>query len=329
VALGRMLMAHMTTHAIGAAAKLGVADHLKDAVRSSQQLAEATGTQAPSLYRLLRALASVGLVEEDELAHFRLTPVGAYLRSDVPGSVRDFALMLNEPWHTRPWEGLVHSIETGEPAFDDAYGMGLWEYLSRHAEEGMLFDAAMSGGSYDRANALLQSCDLSGVSTLVDVGGGQGRLLAIVLAAHPSMRGILFDRPEVVAAAGQFLQEARISDRCNVVAGDVFDSVPSAGDAYVLSQIIHDWDDERAIKILQSCRLAMEKGSRILLLEQVILPGNGQSGAKFLDLDMLVLIAGRERTAAEFRSLFEATGFAFQRVVPTLNQWCVIEGRAA
>jgi hypothetical protein len=326
VALERMISAYRTSQAIRAAAALGLADHLKDGPKSSEQLARTTGTHTPSLYRLLRALASVGLVEEDEGGRFRLTPVGAYLRSDVPGSLRASAIALNEPWYHRAWEGLLSSVQTGEVAFGRVHGMGFWEYCARNPEAGAAFNAAMTGGSTERASTFLASYDLSGVGTLVDVGGGQGRLLAAVLAAHPSMRGVLYDRPEVVAGAEAVLREAGVADRCRVAAGDFFEAVPRGGDAYVLSLIIHDWNDERAVAILKSCHRAMAAGKKLLLIERVIAPRGAPDFAAFTDLSMLVLFGGRERTEAEFRALFEAAGFMLTRVIPTSAQWSVIEG---
>jgi hypothetical protein len=327
-ALTRMITAYRISQAIHAAAKLGVADRLKDGSKPSDELAAEMGVHAPSLYRLLRALASVGLFEEDDRGRFRLTPLGAYLRSDVPDSARAFAIALNEPWFRRAWEDLPHAIETGERAFDRVHGMGFWDYLARHPEAGAVFDAAMSDDSGIRAHAVIAAYDFVGVRTVVDVGGGQGRLLAAVLGAHRHLRGVLFDRPDVIAGAHDVLGQAGVSDRCEVVAGDFFDSVPGGADAYILSRIVHDWDDESAIAILRRCRHAMALGKKVLLIEQVIAPGNDPDPAKFTDLNMLLLFAGRERTAAEFRSLLQAAGFTMGRVVPTSTPWNVLEGVA-
>jgi len=324
-----MITGYYAAQAIHAAAKLGIADQLRDGRKSSAELAQATGSHAPSLYRLLRALASVGLFDEDEQGRFALTPLGANLRTDVPDSAHPLAIVLNEPWYHRAWEDLLYSVKTGERAFDHVHRMGFWEHMSRYPEDGALFDAAMTGGALARANALLAACDWSGVGTLVDVGGGQGQLLAVVLSAHPEMRGVLIDRQDAVAAAPEVLAKAGVADRCEVVAGDLAESVPSGGDAYVLSLVLHGMDDARAGTVLRNCRQAMRAGGKVLVVEHVVLDGNSADPAKFGDLNMLVMVGGHERTAAEFDTLLQAAGLRLERDTVARPPWHVIEGIAA
>jgi hypothetical protein len=328
-ALTGLITGHYISQAIYVAAKLGIADQLQDGAKGSEELAKSTKTHAPTLYRLLRALAGVGVFDEDDGGRFSLTPLSEYLVSDVADSARAFAITMNEPWFRRAWEGLPYSVETGQSAFDQVHGIGFWEYLTRDPAAGALFAAAMTGGASERAKLLLRTCDWQGVRTLVDVGGGEGQLLAVVLASHPEMRGLLFDRPEVVTGASAVLQEARVADRCQVVTGDFFERVPEDGDAYVMSQILHDWDDDPAVTILQNCRRAMRQGARLLLIELVLAPRGRADRAAMGDLNMLVLLGGRERTAAEFDTLLQAAGFRLERHTQASPRWSIIEGIAA
>jgi hypothetical protein len=322
-----MIAAPYISQMIHAAAKLGVADELQAGPKSAEEIAEALRVHAPSLYRLLRALASLGLFEEDDRGRFALTRLGDYLRTDAPESARAFAIVINEPWIHRAWEDLLYSIQTGERAFNHAHGVGFWDYLAQYPDQGALFDSAMSGGSGPRAAALLGARDWRDVGTLVDVGGGNGQLLASVLAAHPSMRGVVFDQEQVVRDAPAVLREAGVADRCQIVGGDFFEAVPSGGDAYILSQIIHDWDDQQALAILRTCRRAMATGKRLLLIEQVIEGRNSPDMAKIEDVNMLVLLGGRQRTADEYAALFRAAGFGFVGVAGP-ERWKIVEGIA-
>ena len=253
-------------------AVLGLADHLASGPRTAADLAEATGAHAPSLARLLRALVALGLCGREATGRFRLTPLGEALRSDVPDSARAFVLMITAHWIQRGWEDLLHAVRTGEPTFPRVHGVGFWDYLGAHPGDGALFDAAMNGGASARAEALCAVRDLSSIGTVVDVGGGQGRLLAGLLGAIPGLGGVLFDRPEVVTGAEAVLRAAGVADRCAVVGGDFFASVPPGGDAYVLAQIVHDWPDAEALAILSACQRAMAPGARLWVIEQV-LPG--------------------------------------------------------
>jgi O-methyltransferase domain/Dimerisation domain len=324
-AVGQMALGYWISQAIRTMAVLGLADHLAAGPRTVDELAEQSSAHAPSLDRLLRALCALSLCARDAEGRVRLTQLGELLRSDAPDSFKSSVLMITAPHIQRAWEKLPDAVRTGEPAFARIHGIGFWEYLVAQPEEGALFDAAMSGDAEERAEALLAACDLSGVDTIVDVGGGQGKLLAAVLAAVPGLCGVLADRSEVVAGAGEVLRTAEVADRCAVVGSDFFDSAPSGGDAYVLAQIIHDWPKQEALEILSTCHQAMAPGARLWVIEQVIEPGEASVELTLLDLNMLMLFGGQERTAEEYQGLLEAAGFGEIRVLPTDTDWSVVE----
>jgi SAM-dependent methyltransferase len=299
---------------------------LKDGPLPCDELARANQMDEPSLYRVLRALASVGVFEEMADREFGLTPMAECLRSDVPGSLRAMAILSGEDLFWRCWGDIFRCVKTGDPAVGRLHEMSLFDYLATDPGLASVFDDAMSGWSAQTAPAVLEAFDFSAIGTLVEIGGGHGRLLTSILAAHPAMRGIVFDGPEVVADALEGIEAARFQDRCEVVGGDLFDAVPEGGDAYILRHVIHDWDEPRATTILRNCRRAMRSGGRLLLVEIVIPPGNGRSLGKLLDLEMLVLAGGRERTEAEYRALLAAAGFRLERIFPTASPVSVLEG---
>ena len=324
-ALLRMTNAFQVSQAIYVAAALGIADLLEDGPKSADELAEATGTHAPSLYRLLRALASVGLfIETDD--RFGLTPLAEYLRTDTPGSLRAFVMLIGQQSFWRSWGHLLHSVRTGEPAFRKLYGTGPFEYWAAHPEEAAVFNAAMTSLLSGVVDAVVQSYDFSGIGVLLDVGGGEGALLAALLAANPSLRGILFDQPHVVSTVGALLEQAGVADRCEVVGGSFFEAVPAGADAYLLKSVIHDWDDEAAIEILRACRAAMNDRGKLLVVERVIRPGNDPDPAKFSDLNMLVLLGAQERTADDFELLYAEAGFKLSDIIRTGSPYDIIEG---
>jgi hypothetical protein len=329
VAMLQMIASFWVSRAIYIAAKLGLADLLRDGPQSSKELAQATGTHAPSLYRLLRALASVGVLAEDEHGRFALTPLAATLRTDVPGSLRAFAIAELGEDHYPAWGEVLHSVKTGEIAFDHLFGMDVWQYRAQHPEDGRIFDEAMASFSSVVNATIVASYDFSSLGTIVDVGGGDGSLIASILQANPGMKGVLFDLPHVVAGARRRIEAEGLAERCEVVAGDAFTSVPSGGDAYLLKWIIHDWDDERSVAILKNCYQAMAAHSKVLLIEAVIPRGNAPSFHKLMDLNMLVMTGGRERSEAEYRVLFEAAGFRLTQITPTQSEMSVIEGAHA
>jgi SAM-dependent methyltransferase len=324
LALRQMLTGAWTAQCLYVAAKLELADRVKDGPRGSAELAAATGVNADALHRVLRALASVGVFAEDDRGRFGLTPLAACLRKDVPGSQWAMAVMMGEE-HFRAWAEVLASVRTGEPAFDRVYGRPIFDYLADHSEAARTFDAAMTGVHGAETAAMLDAYDFAGLGTLVDVGGGNGTLLVGTLQRNPGLRGVLFDRPHVVERARDNLRAAGLDGRCTVVGGDFFESVPGGGDAYLMRHIIHDWDDERSRVILRNCRRVVRPGGRLLLVETVIPPGNGASFAKFLDVNMLVIPGGRERTEAQYRDLLGAAGFRLTRVVPTRMEVDVIE----
>ncbi len=324
-ALRRLIVGYRLSQAFSVVAKLGIADLLKDGAKSVDDLARTTGAHPPSLHRVLRLLASEGVFAETDPGRFELTPLAEPLRGDARESLRARAIFDGEECNWRAWGSLLHSVATGEPAFDHVHGAGLFSYLSRHPAAAAHFDALMTEQTTPWARAVVEAYDFSGIGTLVDVGGGYGALLAAILAAHPPMRGILYDLPHVIAAARPKLEATSVADRCDAIGGNFFEAVPEGGDAYVLKQILHDWDDDRCETILRNCRRVTPKGGRLLVVEALIPPGNEPGYAKFMDLMMLALLTGRERTEEEYRRLLEATGFALSRVVRTPAEVSVIE----
>jgi hypothetical protein len=325
VAMLRMIACFWISRAIYIAARLGVADLLKDGPRHSEELAQAAGMHARSFYRVLRALASVGVFAEDEQGRFALTPLAATLRTDVPGSLRAFAISLLDEDHYAAWGEVMHSLKTGEVAFDHCFGMDVWQYRAGHPEAGGIFDEAMRSFSSVVNAAVVESYDFSSIGRIVDIGGGDGSLITSILQANPSVQGVLFELPHVIAGARWCIERAELTERCAVVAGDFFSSVPAGGDAYILKWVIHDWDDERGAALLRNCRQAMAEDGRLLLVEAVIPMDNSPSFHKFMDLNMLVMTGGRERTEVEYRTLLEAAGFRLTRIVPTPSEMMVIE----
>jgi precorrin-6B methylase 2 len=273
----------------------------------------------------MRALASVGVFIETD-GRFGLTPLAEYLRTDAPGSVRAWAMQIGQPYVWTSWGHLIHGVRTGEPAFPKVFGTTAWEYRAVHPEARAIFDAAMTALSATTAEAVVQSYDFSGTEVLVDVGGGEGVLLAAILAANPALRGILFDQPHVIATVGALLERAGVVDRCEVVGGSFFEAVPGGADAYLLKSIIHDWDDTAAIEILRTCRAAIANTGRLLLVEQAIQAENEPDPAKFSDLNMLVMLGGRERTVDDFRRLYAEAGFRLANIIPTGSPFDIIEG---
>jgi hypothetical protein len=324
--MNRMITGYWTTQALYVAAKLGIADLLTHGPRSADDLAQATNVHAPSLYRLLRGLASTGVFAEDGTARFSLTPLAECLRSDGPGSQRALAIVSGEE-HYKAWGELLYSVQTGETAFDKLYGMPVFDFLSQNLEQAKVFDAAMVGVHGRETAAMTDAYDFSGIGVLADIGGGNGSLLATVLTKYPAMRGILYDLPGVAERAKANLQAAGLADRCQVIGGSFFESVPAGADAYLMRHIIHDWDDEKATTILRNVHQAMGTEGRLLVVEGVIPPGNDPYFGKLLDLTMLTIPGGKERTEDEYRTLYKAGGFQLTRIVPTKAEVSVIEGK--
>jgi hypothetical protein len=324
----KMMTGYWVSKALNVAAELGLADLLQPGPRTSDDLATACGAHAPTLYRLLRALASVGVFTEVDERRFALTPLAELLRSDVSGSMRALARMYGAEQY-RAWGDLLDSVRTGRPAFDRVFGVSHFDYLAHSPEADAIFNDAMTGWTTQVAEAVVAAYDFAGVDTVVDVGGGYGLLLATILRAHPAVRGVLFDQPHVVKGAEPRLQAAGVAERCATDGGDFFASVSPDGDAYILAQIPHDWDDERCRIILGNCRRAIRPVGKLLVVEQVLPPANEPSFAKWLDLHMLVLLTGRERTETEYRDLHAAAGFALTRVIPTFSGASIVESVCA
>jgi hypothetical protein len=320
-----MVVGSWVSRAIYVAAKLRIADHLKDGPRTAADLAAAVGVAAGPLYRLLRALAGAGVFAQGPGERFRLNLLAEPLRDGGPDSLRAVAVMIGEE-QDRCWDDLLEAARTGETAFDRLYGRPYFAYLAEHPEQGKIFDAAMTSFRSRSMRVVLDAYDLSDVGTLADVGGGLGTNLAAALGRYPAMRGVLFDQPHVVARARPVLEAAGVSDRCAVQGGDFFEAAPGGADAYLLGHILHDWDDARAGLFLDTLRRAMPGGAKLLLVEHVLPEGDGRAFGKLLDLHMLVLLGGLERTEAEYRRLFAAHGFRLTRVVPTAGDVSVVEG---
>jgi hypothetical protein len=319
---------YIVTKAVAVAAQLGVADRLVGGPRTSDELAEETDAHPRALYRLLRCLAACGLLTEIDAGRFALTPAGECLRDDVPGSMRAWAIM-NSEGVFGAFTDVLHSVRTEEPAFERVFGAPLFDFLARHPEQGAVFARAM--GDFNRAATLAaaEAYDWSGLRCIVDVGGGTGTLITSVLDRYPEARGILFDLPEVAESARAAPAVAALDGRCQVVGGDFFGSVPAGGDAYVLSWILHDWDDERALAILRKCRAAIADGGRMVIVETILPPGDEPHFGKVLDVAMLVVTGGRERTEAEYGELFDAAGFRLTRVLPTASPMSIVEALTA
>ena len=325
--LQQLIQGFQVTQCIYVAAKLGIADLLQDGPRTSEELAQVTGTHAPSLYRVLRLLTAVDLLTEGQHHSFALTPLGASLQSGVPGSMRDTVLFYaNKPvWQV--WGNLLHSVETGGPSFEHVLGLEVFEYNQQHPEHATLFNNMMTEWTASVAPTVAGAYDFSAIQTLVDVGGGHGQMLASILKAHPALQGVLFDLPNVVKGAPPLLERAGVAERCQVIGGDFFAAVPAGYQTYLLSRVIHDWDDERAIAILTRCHQAMQPQGKVLLVERVIVTGNSpQVLALESDVQMLVLsYGGRERTGAEYGALLGAAGFEVSQIMAVLPPFYVIE----
>lgn len=327
--LMRLVNGYQASQALHVAATLGIADLLKDGPRTSDELAVATGAQPRPLYRLLRALAALGIFHEAEGQRFTLTPMGAELRPDAANPAGPWAGFIGTPAHWQAWGDLLHSVRTGESGFRHVHGTDPWTYRQQRPAESAVFDRAMTGLSRRAADAVIAAYDFGRFRRIVDVGGGQGALLAAVLAAHPSARGVLFDQPHVVSGATDVLRAAGVDGRCEAVGGSFFEAVPEGGDAYMLKSILHDWDDDAAAAILRTCRRAMAPGGALIVIERVIAPPNEAAEAKLSDLNMLVMLGAQERTREEFALLFAAAGFRLADVTATRDVVSVIEGAPA
>jgi hypothetical protein len=315
--LNRLIGGYRVSRAIAVVVALGIPDLLTSGPRTIDELAQATETHAGALYRVMRLLAGMDLFEETAPRQFRLTPLGHGLRSNVPGSMGSTALMHLDSARWRSWDDLLYSVRTGEIAFPHVHGIEIFDYLRQHPEAAEVFQQAMTANTTRSGAAITRAYDFSGAKRIVDVGGGHGLFLATILHAYPALHGVLFDQPDVVAGASAALVAAGVADRCEITGGDFFAEVPQGGDIYLLRQIIHDWDDERATLILANCRRAMPSKGKVLVVEGVVSEDYRQSLPVLqLDLEMLVNYGGRQRTEEEYRALFAAAGLQPGKVIP-------------
>jgi ubiquinone/menaquinone biosynthesis C-methylase UbiE len=324
--------AHYLSQALYVAAHLGIADLLAEGPQTPEALAAKTGTHAGSLRRVLRLLASAGVFAEDADGRFELTPVGSALCSG-PGSSRAAARLIAGPMVWQCWGDLLTTVRTGEPAFPRIFKTDSFEYFAHHPEEAAVFDEAMSSFTAVISGMVAAAYDFSGMHQVIDVGGGDGRLLTGILRAYPSLQGTVFDLPRLGESARRQITGAGLADRYRFVAGDFFEAVPEGFDAYLLKHVIHDWDDARAVRLLENCRRAMSPQAKLLIIEAVYPPHIDDSAASRWaaanDVNMLVCTGGRQRAEAEFRELYATAGFRLTRIIPTQAAWCVIEGAKA
>ncbi|MCV7196231.1 methyltransferase [Mycobacterium angelicum] len=328
VAMMEMVAEMWAAQAITAAAQLGIADALANGPLSAEDLAAAVDADAGALRRLLRALISRGIFRQRRDGRYDLTPLADTLRRDAEISVDGWARWLGSPQHREHWTHLTDAIRTGRPVIQELRGKPAFEYLASEAELGEIFNSAMTGGSAVSIPPVIAAYDFSPYATIVDVGGGHGRLLAAILAATPGARGILFDLPQVVAGAPAMFAEHGVQNRVRVDEGSFFESVPAGGDAYVLKSVIHDWPDDDAVRILRNVRSAAATGSHVLLIEFVVPKHHREYLGNWLDLEMLVALDAQERTAAQFDQLFRRAGFQLTRVVQTASPFHILEARA-
>jgi hypothetical protein len=323
--LMQLLFGKQLTFSLSGLARLGVADHMDGVPRPVEEIAAKAGAHAPSLYRVMRMLASFGVFREEEPRRFALTPIGALLKSDAPESMRYTAMMLGDEFATRAYEHIATCLRTGTDGVTEAYGKPVWEVLAERPSQCETFQNAMTQGSGRVAKAIVEAYDFSGIDRIADVGGGHGLLLASILAANPRMHGVLFDRPEVIASVPKD-RFAACKDRVAFEAGSFFERVPENCDAYVMKHIIHDWSDAHCRTILDLMRAKLPPQGRVLLCELVVTGEKGPTPAKLLDIEMLVVTeGGKERTEEEFAALFAASGFRLNRIVPTARPIAVIE----
>lgn len=328
VALLELATGAWTTQVLYVAAKLGIADELAAGPRPAADVAAAVGADADAVYRLMRAMTSRGALRERRDGRFALTPVGEALRTDTEGSLRDMVLFIGHPARWADWGSLMYSVQTGEPAAEMLRGMPFFEYLDTDPEFAAVFNNAMTAASGLSNEVALQAYDFTGCRLVVDVGGGHGAVLATILRSAPDARGVLFDLPAVVEGAGPLLDGAGVAHRAAIEGGSFLESVPAGGDLYVMKNIIHDWDDEHALAILRNVRTGIAEGGRLLLLEMVLPERASSFIGHMLDLEMLLMLHGRERTRAQYADLLSRAGFRLSRVIPTVSPVSVVEAVA-
>lgn len=320
----RIIINRLIPHLIYVVAKLGIADLLADGPKSCTELARVADAHPRTLYRVMRALAGNGIFTETEDGRFELTPSAESLRSEVPGSVRSWAIMIGEDWFNQPFTQLLYSVKTGKDSFSHVHSQNLFRYLQKNSKASQLFNEVMTRLTEPVTTAVLAAYDFSGIPHIVDIGGGKGTLISAILKAYPQIHGTLFDLPQVIQEAMKLLETSGLIDRCRFIPGDMFESVPE-GQVYTLKRVIHDWDDEKALAILKKCRRSISGDGKLLLIEGVIPQGNQPARIKLDDIAMLVVSGGGERTKNEFSSLLSASGFNLVNVIPTQASLSIIE----
>jgi SAM-dependent methyltransferase len=314
-----------TTQTLYVAAKLGIPDQLGGGPLRADEVARRVGADPDAVYRLMRALASRGVLRHRRNGTFALTSIGKALRTGTPSSMRDLVLFVGHPLRWEDWGNLLHSVRTGEPAVKMLRGTDFFDYLNTDTELAESFNNAMTAGSEFSIYGVLAAYDFNGFRTIVDIGGGHGRLLAMILGKAPGAKGVLFDLPAVVDGAGPELKRAGVANRCTVASGSFFDSVPEGGDAYLMKAILHDWPDDDALRIMRNIRSAMAPDGKLLLLEAVLPERSSWHIGMLIDLEMLVAVGGRERTHAEWANLLGRAGFRLDRIVETATPVAIIE----
>jgi hypothetical protein len=329
VQLIQMGQAHVVARTVYAAAKLGLADQLASGPKSAAELAEPMHVHAPSLHRLMRTLASLGILTGRTEQRFALTDLGKALTTGAPGSARSTLLVFGSDWVLRGLDNMIYSVQTGKAGFDKAHGVSIFDYLAQHPDDASLFSETMVGIHGQEPSAVAAAYDFSTFDTIVDVGGATGNLLATVLASRSGPRGVLFDRPYVVQEASALLEARGVSHRVTIEAGNFFERVPAGADAYILSHILHDWNEHQCLTILGHVRQAMNSSGRLLIVEMVIPPGDTPHPGKLLDMSMLVFTGGQERTAEEYELLLSKAGFRLAKVIPTDSAASILEAAVA
>ncbi len=325
----QMASAYWVSKLIYAAARLGLADQLAAGPKSAAELAGPTRTHAPALHRLMRTLASLGILSEHDAQRFALTPLGEALKSGAPGSARATVLSFCSPTFVGAFEQIMYSLQTGKTGFEKVNGKPIFDYFAQHPDEASLFSETMVGFHGAEPAAVAAAYDFSGCGKVVDVGGATGNMLAAILKRYPNPRGVLFDMAHVVADAPALLKERGVEQRVSIESGSFFETVPAGGDAYVLSHIIHDWSEEQCLTILGHCRKAMKPNGRLLIVEMVLPTGDTPHPGKILDMVMLVIPGGQERTESEYSTLLGKAGFKLLRVVPTDSAVSIVEAAVA
>jgi O-methyltransferase domain/Dimerisation domain len=323
--LMQMSLGYAVPFLLRAAAQLCLADHLADGPRTADQLAAATNANASALYRLLRTLASIGLFSEDSAHRFSNTPLAEPLRSNIPGSVRTSVLSITGDIFITPWSKLLYSVQTGQSCFDHYFGMPFFDYLTGKPEEAAMFSELLIGINAPDAPSVAAAYDFAPYAHIADIGGATGHILATILAKHPGPRGTIFDLAHNQSAAAELLQSRKMADRITFTAGSFFESVPTGCDLYLLSHVLHDWSEQQCLTILANCHRAMAPTSRLLIVEQVLPEGNAFHPGKMLDMTMLALTPGQERTESEYRALLEKASFKLTRIIPTTAAISIVE----